>query len=114
MSQPSPAGAKPTAARPPRKTEVGVVASDKMDKTRRVVVERLVPHEKYGKLMKRRTVCHTHDEANESHVGDLVEIMETRPLSKLKRWRLVRIIRKGAQQALAGEGEAPAAPAAAE
>jgi small subunit ribosomal protein S17 len=109
MSQPSPAGAKPTTARPPRKTEVGVVASDKMDKTRRIVVERLVPHEKYGKLMKRRTVCHTHDETNESHIGDLVEIMETRPLSKLKRWRLVRIIRKGAQQALAGEGEAPAA-----
>lgn len=109
MSQPSPANAKPTASRRPRKTEVGVVASDKMDKTRRVVVERLVPHDKYGKLMKRRTVCHTHDEANESHVGDLVEIMETRPLSKLKRWRLVRIIRKGAQQALAGEGEAPAA-----
>ncbi|MDG3007207.1 30S ribosomal protein S17 [Paludisphaera mucosa] len=116
MSQPSPAKAQPTPARSPRKTEVGVVASDKMNKTRRVVVERLVPHDKYGKLMKRRTVCHTHDEANESHVGDLVEIMETRPLSKLKRWRLVRIIRKGAQQALAGEGEAAAAapPAAAE
>ncbi len=112
MSQPSPTNAKPTPARSPRKTEVGVVASDKMDKTRRIVVERLVPHDKYGKLMKRRTVCHTHDEANESHVGDLVEIMETRPLSKLKRWRLVRIIRKGAQQALAGEGEArTAAPA---
>lgn len=106
MSHPSPADAQPTAPRSPRKTEVGVVASDKMNKTRRIVVERLVPHEKYGKLMKRRTVCHTHDEANESHVGDLVEIMETRPLSKLKRWRLVRIIRKGAQQALAGEGEA--------
>ncbi|WP_337174463.1 30S ribosomal protein S17 [Paludisphaera sp.] len=112
MSQPSPANAKPAPARSPRKTEVGVVASDKMSKTRRVVVERLVPHEKYGKLMKRRTVCHTHDEGDESHVGDVVEIMETRPLSKLKRWRLVRIIRKGAQQALAGEGEAPAAPSA--
>jgi small subunit ribosomal protein S17 len=108
MSQLSPANAQPAPARRPRKTEVGVVASDKMNKTRRIVVERLVPHEKYGKLMKRRTVCHTHDEANESRVGDLVEIMETRPLSKLKRWRLVRIIRKGAQQALAGEGEAPA------
>jgi len=113
MSQPSPANATPkqAPARRPRKTEVGVVTSDKMNKTRRVVVERLVPHDKYGKLMKRRTVCHTHDEANESHVGDLVEIMETRPLSKLKRWRLVRIIRKGAQQALAGEGEAAKAPA---
>jgi small subunit ribosomal protein S17 len=93
----------PTRSR--RKTEVGVVSSDKMNKTRRVVVERLVPHPKYGKMMRRRTVCHAHDEANESHHGDVVEIMETRPLSKLKRWRVVRIIRKGAQQALAGEDE---------
>jgi small subunit ribosomal protein S17 len=89
-----------------RKTEIGVVASDKMSKTRRVVVERLVPHPKYGKLLRRRTVCHAHDEADTSHKGDLVEIMETRPLSKLKRWRIVRIVRPGAQQALAGEDEA--------
>jgi small subunit ribosomal protein S17 len=88
-----------------RKTEIGVVASDKMNKTRRVVVERLVPHAKYGKMMRRRTICHAHDEANESHKGDMVEIMETRPLSKLKRWRVVRIVRKGAQQALAGEDQ---------
>jgi small subunit ribosomal protein S17 len=93
------------AARSRRKTEIGVVASDKMNKTRRVVVERLVPHAKYGKMLRRRTVCHAHDEANESHVGDLVEIMETRPLSKLKRWRVIRIVRKGAQKALAGEDE---------
>ncbi len=91
--------------RSPRKREVGIVASDKMTKTRRVIVERLVPHPKYGKLMRRRTVCHVHDETNESHVGDMVEIMETRPISKLKRWRLIRIVRKGAQQALAGEDE---------
>ena len=70
-----------------------------------VEVQTLVPHPKYGKMMRRRTVCHAHDEANESHVGDTVEIMETRPLSKLKRWRVVRIVRKGAQQALAGEDE---------
>ena len=106
MSQPSPASPKPTPARKSRKTEIGVVASDKMNKTRRVVVERLVPHPKYGKMMKRRTICHAHDEQNASHVGDLVEIMETRPLSKLKRWRIVRIVRAGAQQALAGESEA--------
>jgi len=87
-----------------------MVASDKMNKTRRVIVERLVPHPKYGKLTRRRTVCHTHDETNESRQGDLVEIMETRPLSKTKRWRLVRVVRPGAQRALAGEGEA-AAPA---
>ena len=85
-----------------------MVASDKMSKTRRVVVERLVPHPKYGKMMRRRTICHAHDEQNSSHVGDLVEIMETRPLSKLKRWRVVRIVRAGAQQALAGENEAAA------
>ena len=83
-----------------------MVASDKMNKTRRVVVDRLVPHPKYGKMMKRRTICHAHDEQNASHVGDLVEIMETRPLSKLKRWRIVRIVRAGAQQALVAEGEA--------
>ena len=76
-----------------------------MNKSRRIEVERLVPHPKYGKFLKRRTVCHAHDENNETHVGDIVEIMETRPISKLKRWRITRIIRKGAQQALAGEGE---------
>ena len=88
-----------------RKTEIGVVTTDRMDKTRRVEVERLVAHPKYGKLLKRRTVCHVHDEKNETHVGDIVEIMETRPLSKLKRWRMVKIVRAGVQRALAGEGE---------
>src|SRR4051812_49855217 len=104
MSQGSPTPPTPTRGR--RKTEIGFVASDKMSKTRRVIVERLVPHPKYGKMMRRRTVCHAHDEANASHNGDLVEIMETRPLSKLKRWRIVRIVRPGAQQALAGEDQA--------
>jgi small subunit ribosomal protein S17 len=103
MSQPM----TETDARSARKTEIGVVTSDKMDKTRRVEVDRLVPHPKYGKFLRRRTVCHAHDETNQSHVGDIVEIMETRPLSKLKRWRIVRIVRPGVQQALAGEGEAP-------
>jgi small subunit ribosomal protein S17 len=103
MSPASSARSQSTAPRARRKTEIGVVTSDKMNKTRRVVVERLVPHPKYGKLLRRRTVCHAHDETNASHKGDLVEIMETRPLSKLKRWRIVRIVRPGAQQALAGE-----------
>src|ERR1700751_5734722 len=103
MSQASPASSQSSPTRGRRKTEIGMVESDKMNKTRRVVVERLVPHPKYGKLLRRRTVCHAHDEANTSHKGDLVEIMETRPLSKLKRWRIVRA---GAQQALAGEDEA--------
>src|SRR5438552_10325632 len=102
MSQASAVRTQSTSPRGRRKTEIGVVASDKMSKTRRVIVERLVPHPKYGKLLRRRTVCHAHDEANASHQGDLVEIMETRPLSKLKRWRIVRIVRPGAQQALAG------------
>ena len=106
MSQAPP----PSAPRTLRKTEIGVVKSDKMNKTRRVELEKLYPHPKYGKLLRRRTVCHAHDETNQSHVGDTVEIMETRPLSKLKRWRIVRIVRAGAQQALAGEGEAAKAP----
>jgi small subunit ribosomal protein S17 len=102
----SAASSTETPARSRRKTEIGMVASDKMSKTRRVIVERLVPHPKYGKMMRKRTVCHAHDEDNSSHKGDLVEIMETRPLSKLKRWRITRIVRPGAQQALAGEDEA--------
>src|SRR5436309_11214668 len=110
MSQPT-SNPAPAPARPRRKTEVGVVTSDKMNKTRRVEIETLYPHPKYGKLLKRRTVCHAHDETNQTHIGDIVEIMETRPLSKLKRWRIVRIVRPGAQQALAGEGEASASRA---
>ena len=78
-----------------RRIEVGVVTSDKMNKTRRVEIPRLVKHPKYGKYIKRRTICHVHDENNESHTGDTVEIMETRPLSKLKNWRLVRVVTKG-------------------
>ena len=111
MSQPTTSHDPPPTA-PGGKTKLGIVTRDKMSKTRRVEVERLVPHARYGKFMKRRTVCHAHDEANETHLGDIVEIMESRPLSKLKRWRIVRIVRPGAQQALAGEGEAPAAAAA--
>jgi small subunit ribosomal protein S17 len=106
MSQTSNASSQTPEPRGRRKTEIGMVASDKMSKTRRVIVERLVPHPKYGKLLRRRTVCHAHDETNASHKGDLVEIMETRPISKLKRWRVVRVVRTGALQALAGEDEA--------
>lgn len=106
MSQPDAAAE----VRLPRKTEIGAVKSDKMTKTRRVEIERLVPHPKYGKFLKKRTICVAHDETNETRVGDLVEIMETRPLSKTKRWRIVRIVRPGAQRALAGENAPPAAP----
>jgi small subunit ribosomal protein S17 len=86
------APAKP--ARRTRRVLVGVVTRDKMDKTRRAEVGRLVKHVRYGKYIKRRTVCYFHDEKNESRIGDTVEIMETRPLSKNKNWRLVRIVRQ--------------------
>jgi small subunit ribosomal protein S17 len=93
MTEPSKVPAKKP-LRSLRKREIGVVASDKMTKTRRVIVERLVPHPKYGKLLRRRTICHAHDEANTSHKGDVVEIMETRPLSKLKRWRVTDVLER--------------------
>lgn len=87
--------AQPTALeRGRRRTAVGVVTSDKMNKTRRVEIPRLVKHARYSKYIRRRTVCHVHDEKNESHLGDTVEIMETRPLSKTKHWRLLRIVTK--------------------
>jgi small subunit ribosomal protein S17 len=77
-----------------RRTAVGVVTSDKMNKTRRVEIARMVKHPRYGKYIRRRTICKIHDENNESRKGDTVEIMETRKLSKTKSWRLVRIITK--------------------
>jgi small subunit ribosomal protein S17 len=79
----------------PKRVEVGVVISDKAAKTRRVEIPRLVRHPKYGKYMRRRTICHVHDEQNQSHSGDLVEIVESRPRSKLKRWELIRVVEKG-------------------
>ena len=90
-----------------RRTEVGVVTSDKMNKTRRVEIPRLVKHPRYSKYIKRRTICKVHDESNESHTGDTVEIMETRPLSKTKNWRLVRIITKAPLSAPHGHHAAP-------
>jgi small subunit ribosomal protein S17 len=75
-----------------RRIETGVVTSDRMNKTRRVEIPRLVKHQRYGKYIRRRTICHVHDENNESHVGDTVEIMESRPLSKTKHWRLLRVV----------------------
>ena len=77
-----------------RKTRVGKVVSDKMDKTIVVAIEDNVVHPMYGKVMKRTTKFKVHDENNECGIGDKVEIMETRPLSKDKRWRLVQIIEK--------------------
>ena len=78
----------------PKRVETGIVKTDKMAKTRRVEIPRLVRHKLYGKTLRRRTVCYVHDEKNESRVGDTVEIQESPPLSKLKRWTLVRVVRK--------------------
>ena len=91
-------------SRKQRRTLIGVVTRDKMDKTRRVDVERLVKHARYGKYIRRRTICHVHDEQNESHIGDTVEIMESRPISKLKHWRLIRVVRKAPEAAPLIEG----------
>ena len=77
-----------------RKTRVGKVVSDKMDKTIVIAIEDHVKHPTYGKIIKRTIKLHAHDENNECGIGDKVEVMETRPLSKTKRWRLVRIIEK--------------------
>ena len=77
-----------------RKTRTGVVRSSKMDKTIIVTVERRVKHPIYGKFVKKTTKFHAHDEKNECGVGDIVRIMETRPLSKTKRWRLVEVVEK--------------------
>ena len=83
-----------TEARNARKTRVGVVVSDKMDKTVVVAIERRVPHPQYGKMMTRTRKLKAHDEANDAKTGDTVRIMETRPLSKDKRWRVVEIVER--------------------
>ena len=79
-----------------RKTRVGQVVADKMDKTIIVKVERRVQHPLYGKFIKRFKKFYVHDENNEARVGDTVRIMETKPLSKTKRWRLVEVLNKKA------------------
>ena len=101
----------------PKKVSVGVVVSDKPDKTCRVEIDRLVKHQMYGKYIRRRTVCHVHDEENAAKTGDTVEIIECRPRSKTKRWELVRVVEKSRlvdvtamraaarAQALEGEGQ---------
>ena len=81
-------------ARALRKTRVGKVVSDKMDKTIVVAIADHVKHPTYGKIIKRTVKIHAHDENNECGIGDTVKVMETRPLSATKRWRLVEIIEK--------------------
>lgn len=84
------------AERGQRKTLTGIVTSDRMNKTITVSVERLEKHARYGKYVRRRTVCKAHDENREARAGDTVEIMAVRPLSKTKRWRLVRVVGRAA------------------
>jgi small subunit ribosomal protein S17 len=77
-----------------RKSRTGVVTSNKMTKTITVAVERKVKHPMYGKFVKKTSKFHAHDEKDECTIGDIVKIMETRPMSKTKRWRLVEVIEK--------------------
>ena len=85
------AGASDRAA---RKVRVGLVVSDKMDKTVVVAIDRRMPHPQYGKMVTRTAKLKAHDEANSAKIGDTVRIMETRPLSKDKRWRVVEIVER--------------------
>jgi small subunit ribosomal protein S17 len=78
----------------PKRVAIGVVTGDRMSRTRRVEIPRLVRHPKYGKYLRRKTICYVHDENDESRQGDTVEISECRPMSKTKRWRLVRVVSK--------------------
>ena len=78
----------------PKKVSIGIVTSDSNSKTRRVEIPRLVRHPKYGKYIRKKTVCYVHDENDESHLGDTVEIIEGRRRSKTKRWELVRVLEK--------------------
>jgi small subunit ribosomal protein S17 len=82
------------AARQARKIRTGVVTSDKMDKTVVVTIERRVPHPQYGKMMTLTKTVKAHDEDNSAKQGDTVRVMETRPLSKTKRWRVVEIVER--------------------
>ncbi|MEM1071657.1 MAG: 30S ribosomal protein S17 [Planctomycetota bacterium] len=76
------------------RTRIGVVESDRADKTRKVVVSYMAKHPKYGKYIRRRTVLQVHDEQNTSSMGDRVEVRECRPISKTKSWELVRVVEK--------------------
>jgi len=85
-----------------RKTQIGFVSSRSGDKSVKVTLDYKTPHPLYQKVVKRQTVLHVHDEKNETKVGDKVEVMETRPISRLKRWRVVSVL----QKAIAADGAA--------
>ena len=96
-----------------RKTFTGFVTSRMGDKSVKVTVPYRTPHAKYQKVINRQTVVHVHDEKNEAKVGDKVEVMETRPLSRLKRWRLVRVVeaaKTGIAQAISEQDVAKTVP----
>ena len=86
-----------------RKERTGIVISDAMDKTIVVKVERRVRHPLYGKEMRMSNTCMVHDEANRAKVGDKVRIMETRPLSRMKRWRLIDVVQPGTMPVMSGD-----------
>ncbi len=83
--------------RSPRRTQTGFVSSRSGDKSIKVTVAYKTPHPLYHKVVNRQTVLHVHDEKNETKVGDKVEVMETRPISRLKRWRVVRVVEAAVQ-----------------
>lgn len=105
--------AKAEQTKPSKKTttRVGIVESDKRDKTRTVVCANVAMHPKYGKFVRTRTVLHVHDDTNTSRMGDLVEVKPCRPMSKTKRWALVRVVQQGVGLKFEGV-EAPATAAA--
>ena len=86
--------ANPIVDRNERRTVTGVVTADKMPKTVKVRVERLVAHPQFSKTLRKHYDCYAHDEKSEAKMGDKVELMESRPISKLKHWRLVRVVQK--------------------
>lgn len=92
-----------------RKTQIGFVSSRSGDKSIKVTVAYKTPHPLYQKVVNRQTVLHVHDEDNETAVGDQVEVMETRPLSRLKRWRVVNVLQKAVVAEVAAVSEADVA-----
>jgi small subunit ribosomal protein S17 len=95
-----------------RRTVTGVVTADKMDKTVKVRVERLVQHPQFSKTLRKHYDCYAHDEKREAKLGDKVELMESRPLSKLKHWRLVRVVEKAIAGAMVEDARHAARPSA--
>ena len=95
-----------------RRTVTGVVTADKMDKTVKVRVERLVQHPQFSKTLRKHYDCYAHDEKREAKLGDKVELMESRPISKLKHWRLVRVVEKAIAGSFTEDARQAARPGA--